>query len=75
MIYFRNPYENYEMRALNSVKIVKQKLIPEKFTIEYPFIPNDNSDKIFLKINNYIIDEVSKLFKSQVLLPISRLSL
>ena len=69
MIFFRSPYEDGEMRALSSVTIIKQKLIPQKFTIEYPFIPNGNNDKVLLKVNNYIIDEVSKLFKSQVLLP------
>lgn len=69
MIFFRSPYEDGEMRALNSVTIVKQKLIPQKFTIEYPFIQNDNNDKVLLKVNNYIADEVSKLFKNQVLLP------
>lgn len=69
MIFFRSPYEDGEMRALSSVTIIKQKLIPTKFTIEYPLIPNDNNDKALIKVNNYIIDEVSKLFKSQVLLP------
>lgn len=69
MIFFRSPYEDGEMRALSSVTIIKQKLIPTKFTIEYPLIPNDNNDKALLKVNNYIIDEVSELFKSQVLLP------
>lgn len=69
MIFFRNPYEDGKMRVSNSVVITKQKLVPQKFTIEYPFIPNDNNDKVLSKVNNYIIDEVSKLFKSQVLLP------
>ncbi|MFL0252455.1 DUF3298 domain-containing protein [Clostridium neuense] len=69
MIFFRNPYKNNRMRALESVTIIKQKLTPEKFDIEYPFIQNDNSDKVISKINNNIIDEVSKLFRSQVLLP------
>jgi len=69
MIFFRSPYEDGEMRVLNSVTLVKQKLAPEKFTIEYPFISNDKNDKILSKINTNIIDEVSKLFKNQVLLP------
>lgn len=69
MIYLRNPLESNKMRVVNSVTLVKQKLVPDKTTIEYPFIPNDNGDKILSKVNNYIIDEVSKLFKSQVLLP------
>lgn len=69
MIFFRSPYEDGEMRASSSVIIVKQKLNPNKFTIEYPFIPNDSKDKVLVKVNNYIIDEVSRLFKNQVLLP------
>lgn len=64
--------ENYSYRKdifSASVELSEQKLSPSNFSIVYPFIPNGQNDKTIGKINNYIIEEVDKLFRSQVLLP------
>lgn len=64
--------ENYFSRKdafSASIELSEQKLSPSNFSIVYPFIPNLQKDKTIEKINNYIIDEVDKLFRSQVLLP------
>lgn len=63
---------NYSSRKdvfSTSIELSEQKLSPNNFSIAYPFIPNLQKDKTIEKINNYIIDEVNKLFRSQVLLP------
>lgn len=52
-----------------SVELSEQELIPDKFNISYPFISNANNNQIITQINNSIIDEVTSLFKNQVLLP------
>lgn len=54
---------------INAVPLNEANIKPEKFTIKYPFITNSNNSKIINKINSSIIDEVGKLFTSQVLLP------
>jgi hypothetical protein len=66
----RQDIEKYTKSNVNgSVPLIEQNLVPEKFTINYPYISNLNNDIINSKINNSIINEVSELFKSQVLLP------
>lgn len=47
----------------------EQKLVPQKVNIMYPFVVNENNDRIKAKVNEEIIDAVGKLFKNQVLLP------
>lgn len=53
----------------DSVKLSEQKLSPINFSINYPVISNEKEIESLTKINNLIADEVSKLFRSQVLLP------
>lgn len=54
---------NYYRNDTNKSEIInEQKLMPDKCSIAYPFINND-------KVNPAIINEVSKLFTAQVLLP------
>lgn len=72
--YLNNYYKFKNIYARNvifteAVKLQEQKLVPSKLSIFYPFIPNANNNKAYLSINNAITDEVSKLFKQQVLLP------
>lgn len=71
--YMRKYHEEncfYRKEAFSApIELSEQKLSPSNFSIVYPFIPNDKNDKTIEKINNYIIDEVDKLFRSQVLLP------
>lgn len=52
-----------------AVNLKNQKLMPPKFKISYPVINNPNSKDNITKINNAIVDEVDKLFRSQVLRP------
>lgn len=51
------------------VELQEQKLSPNQFAISYPVIPNPNGLDVVSKINDAIIDIVSKLFKEQVLRP------
>ncbi|MHC6180090.1 DUF3298 and DUF4163 domain-containing protein [Clostridium sp. JNZ X4-2] len=60
-------YRNDE--SSDSVKLNEQKLSPANFSINYPVISNEKDTEPLTKINNIIADEVSKLFRSQVLLP------
>lgn len=61
--FYRNDDNNH------SVKLNEQKLSPANFSISYPVISNEKETEPLTKINNIIADEVSKLFRSQVLLP------
>lgn len=54
---------------LGSVELGEQKLMPEKFSISYPFVPNSDNSNIAAAINKSIINEVNELFKEQVLRP------
>jgi len=65
------PFAHYFFRndVNTGVTLNTAKISPENFSISYPFIPNPNKDQIINKINNSIINEVSKLFTSQVLFP------
>ncbi|MCH3963671.1 MAG: DUF3298 and DUF4163 domain-containing protein [Clostridium sp.] len=49
------------------VNLSEQKLMPEEFSISYPVIENASNGENISKINEAIIDQVSRLFKSQVL--------
>ncbi|MDD3223552.1 MAG: DUF3298 domain-containing protein [Clostridium sp.] len=85
MIYFRYPFKceyldcpynsdvsyniNNNYRSDDSIELKQQKLMPEKLGILYPFIPNPDNKENLTKINNGIINEVSELFRSQVLKP------
>lgn len=60
---------NKEYRNDEGVELQQQKLMPNKFCMLYPFIPNENNKENFTKINNGIINEVSELFKRQVIKP------
>lgn len=55
--------------SLGSVELGEQKLMPEKFSISYPFVPNSDNSNIAAEINKTIINEVNELFKEQVLRP------
>jgi len=67
-------YSNYE-ELTRSEKILKQTelgeqiLKPQKFSISYPFIKNEDNIESMAKVNNAIIDTVNNLFKTGVLLP------
>ncbi|OAA90553.1 DUF3298 and DUF4163 domain-containing protein [Clostridium ljungdahlii] len=65
------PFAKHFFRTESSSGIMLNtaKISPEKFSISYPFIANPNKDQIINKINTSIINEVSKLFTSQVLFP------
>lgn len=65
------PFAEYFFRTDtdNGVILNTAKISPEKFSISYPFILNPKKDQIINKINTSIINEVSKLFTSQVLFP------
>ncbi|WP_446899770.1 DUF3298 domain-containing protein [Clostridium sp. LBM24168] len=81
MLYFSYPdnlaslFDNEDLCSIysrkdeknESVNLEEQKLMPDKFSISYPIIDNINSEENISKINDAIIDEVGKLFKSQVL--------
>lgn len=83
MIYFRYPskykypfetkrsYYRNDTNKKGSAKIVKlqeQNLHPDNFSIKYPFIdPLNCKGSGVDKVNNEIINQVSKLFKNQVL--------
>lgn len=74
---FNCPYLNYcykldnrNERSSLPIQLNEQKLVPGKFSVFYPFIPNqNNNNKIYSNINNSITAEVSKLFNQQVFLP------
>lgn len=65
--YGRNEYGNNGSQ--NGVQLQQQNLMPDKFSIDYPVIPNANNKENIAKINNGILDEVNGLFRSQVLIP------
>lgn len=56
-------------RPCKPVELKKQKVIVSEFSIAYPIIINIDNNNIVTQINNSIINEVSKLFTSQVLVP------
>lgn len=61
---------NSERQYTNGKAVLnEQKLVPQKFNIVYPFVVNENNDRIKTKVNQEIIDAVGELFKNQVLLP------
>lgn len=75
MLYFRYPsnfWKNYfrydENINYKAVNLVEQKISPEEFSISYPIIENTKNGENIFNINSSIINEVSELFKSQVLL-------
>jgi hypothetical protein len=73
--YFSRKMDDIEYRNSNkyyvneSIILKEQKLSPQKFNIKYPYISNLDNDIIKSKINESIVNEVSDLFKSQVLIP------
>lgn len=48
---------------------MEQSIYPESFKLSYPIVTNMVNKKMQSKINQTIIDEVSRLFKNSVLLP------
>ncbi|NMM62519.1 DUF3298 and DUF4163 domain-containing protein [Clostridium sp. P21] len=72
-----NRYDSYDYKNhtkdyrdfRETVGLKNQKLMPPKFSISYPVIDNPDSKDNITKINNAIVDEVDKLFRSQVLRP------
>lgn len=85
MIYFRYPSNcdylsctensciyrtiNKRYRNKESIKLDQQKLKPNKFSIVYPVMSDRYTRESITKINNAIINEVSELFKNEVLKP------
>lgn len=57
------------IKDLPPIELSEQNLLPEKFNMIYPFIPNLEGSKSKTSINNAVIDRVNNLFKNQVLLP------
>lgn len=77
VIYFKYP-ENWHLFKMRREKdeaikkpaaVEEQKIKPDEFSISYPVIHSGESADKFKEANNKIVDEVDKLFKSQVLLP------
>jgi hypothetical protein len=68
--FYNSKNNNKNYRDEDAVKLQEQKLKPTEFAISYPVIPpsEDKGDDI-IKVNNAITNEVSELFKSQVLKP------
>ncbi|WP_243128237.1 DUF3298 and DUF4163 domain-containing protein [Clostridium niameyense] len=66
--YKQNNFINSK-KTYNKAKINEQILSPDNFKITYPFVENIRNDSLKKIINNKIINEVSNLFKEQVLLP------
>ena len=46
----------------DGVQLQQQNLMPDKFSIDCPVIPNANNKGNIAKINNGILDEVNGLF-------------
>ncbi|MFL0197598.1 RsiV family protein [Clostridium sp. WILCCON 0269] len=83
MIYFRYPHKykypfvvkcpyyrnsTYKEEFREPVKLQEQKLAPANFSIQYPFIdPLTYKGSGVDKVNNEIVNQVSELFKKQVL--------
>ncbi|APM39067.1 RsiV family protein [Clostridium kluyveri] len=64
--YYRN--DTYKEDLKKSIKLQEQKLAPANFSIQYPFIdPLNCKGSGVDKVNNEIINQVSELFKKQVL--------
>ncbi|BAH06585.1 RsiV family protein [Clostridium kluyveri] len=64
--YYRN--DTYKEDLKKSIKLKEQKLAPDNFSIQYPFIdPSNCKGSGVDKVNNEIINQVSELFKKQVL--------
>ncbi|AAK78835.1 hypothetical protein BJV85_003149 [Clostridium acetobutylicum] len=53
---------------VGKVALDEQKLTPQKFSITYPLIINLQDEKVKTKVNEDIVNQVSELFKNQVLL-------
>lgn len=61
---YRNDSSNED-----AVQLVEQSISPESFKLSYPIVTNMVNRKVQSKINQTIIDEVSRLFKNSVLYP------
>lgn len=64
-----NTYRIDGSGSSEAVQLVEQNLSPETFRILYPIVSNMVNKDVQSKINQSIIDEVSRLFKNSVLLP------
>lgn len=60
---------NFMKNTSKKAELVEQKLTPDKLSIAYPFMTNENNLEATTKVNNAITSEVSYLFKNEVLLP------
>lgn len=66
---FRN-YNNYYRECnMETIPLNEQILRPKNFRITYPFVKDIGNENISKLVNESIADEVSNLFKEQVLLP------
>lgn len=62
-------YRNDNSNKGDGLQILEQNLSPGSFRLSYPIITNMTDKNIQSKINQSIIDEVSRLFKNSILLP------
>ncbi|ACQ52415.1 DUF3298 domain-containing protein [Clostridium botulinum] len=63
-------YNNYYRQCnIDPLPLSEQNLQPKNFKITYPFVQDISNENISKLVNESIADEVSNLFKEQVLLP------
>ncbi|ENK1243406.1 DUF3298 and DUF4163 domain-containing protein [Clostridium sporogenes] len=66
---YNNYYRQYRQCNIDPLPLKEENLQPKNFRITYPFVQDIGNENISKFVNESIVNEVSNLFKEQVLTP------